>query len=167
MHRLIPSIFVLLTLTLFLSPARGAETTADQNKALVRQVYDEVFNTGNVEHLDKYFTADSVDHEIMPGKEAPQTCQDTIKEFLSVFRKAFPDLKVKVEDMIAEGDKVMARCTLTGTQKGEFMGVPATGKTFSIQIIDILRFKDGKCVEHWGMSDDAAMMQQLGEPAAK
>jgi steroid delta-isomerase-like uncharacterized protein len=163
MNRLILSMFVLLVLAVPLAPALGADSTADLNKALVRQVYEEIFNTGNLEQLDKYFAADSVDHEVMPGRKEPQTCQDNIKEFLGVFRKAFPDLQIKVDDLIAEGDKVVARCTLTGTHKGEFMGMPPTGKTFSIQVIDIVRFTDGKCVEHWGISDDAELMQQLGD----
>jgi len=167
MNRPIHSMFVLVALTLTSAPAMGADSTVEQNKALVRQFYDEVFNTGNVEHLDKYIAADAIDHEVAPGKPDPQPCQASVKEFLSVFRKAFPDLKVKVEDIIAEGDKVVARCTMTGTHKGEFMGMPATGKAFSIQFIDVIRLKGGKCVEHWGSSDNAGIMQQLGNPGAK
>jgi steroid delta-isomerase-like uncharacterized protein len=167
MNRLILSMFALLALAVPLSPALGADSTPDQNKATVRQFYEEVFNTGNVENLDKYIAADAIDHQVAPGKTDPQPCQEAVKEYLSAFHKAFPDLKVTVQDIIAEGDKVVARCTMTGTQKGEFMGMPATGKTFSIQVIDIIRFKDGKCVEHWGLSDDAGMMQQLGGAAGK
>src|SRR3954462_14191283 len=167
MNRLIHSMLVMLMLTVPLAPALGADSTGDQNKALVRQFYDEIFNAGKIEQIDKYIAADAIDHEVAPGKTDPQPCQDSLKGYLSVFRKAFPDLKVTVQDVIAEGDKVVARCTMTGTHKGEFMGVPATGKTFSIPFIDIIRFKDGKCVEHWGISDDAGMMQQLGNPAAK
>lgn len=167
MNRLIQSTIVLFALTLALVPAFAAESTADKNKAITRQLYEEVFNKGNLDQIDKYVTADAIDHQVMPGKKDPQLCRDNIKEYLTVFRKAFPDLKVKIEDLVVEGDKVVARCTLTGTQKGEFMGTPATGKTFSIQFIDIIRFKDGKCVEHWGVSDDAGMMQQLSNPATK
>jgi len=165
MNRLILSMFVMLALSLV--PALGADTTADQNKAMVRQFYEEVFNAGKVDQIDKYIAADAIDHEVAPGKANPQPCRESLKDYLSVFCTAFPDLKVKVEDIIAEGDKVVARCTMTGTHKGEFMGMPATGKTFSIGFIDILRFKDGKCVEHWGISDDAGVMQQLGNSAAK
>jgi steroid delta-isomerase-like uncharacterized protein len=110
----------------------------------------------------RYFTADAIDHQVMPGQTDPQPALANFKQYMAVFHKAFPDMKVTVEDMVAEGDKVVARCHMTGTQTGDFMGAPATGKPVSIELIDIVRFTDGKCAEHWGLSDDAAMMQQLG-----
>ena len=167
MKRLILSAVVVFALALALVPSFAAESAGDKNKAHIKQFYEETFNKGKMDSIEKYVTADAVDHEEVPGKKGPGTCRENIKEFLGTFKKAFPDLKVKVEDVIAEGDKVVARCTLMGTHKGEFMGMAATGKTFSVEFIDILRFKDGKIVEHWGVSDDAGLMEQLGGSAGK
>ena len=81
----------------------------------------------------------------------------------TMLRSAFPDLKATIEDTIAEGDKVVIRMTWRGTHTGgEFMGIPATGKSVSIGVIDIIRISGGKAVEHWGQMDSMLMMQQLG-----
>jgi predicted ester cyclase len=77
-------------------------------------------------------------------------------------RSAFPDFKATIEDIVAEGDKVVVRQTFSGTHKGEFMGVPPTGKSISIGVIDIIRVDGGKFVEHWGQMDTTGMIQQLG-----
>ena len=79
-----------------------------------------------------------------------------------MFRSAFPDFKVTIDDMIAEGDKVVVRGTWSGTHKGEFMGIPATGKSVSFGVIDTVRIAGGKMVEHWGLMDNFRLMQQLG-----
>jgi len=84
------------------------------------------------------------------------------KHFVTTFRAAFPDLIFTIEDMIAERDKVVARVSLRGTHKGDFMGVPATGRSVEMDSIDIMRFADGKLVEHWGQGDVVGLMQQLG-----
>ncbi len=80
---------------------------------------------------------------------------------------AFPDFRVDVHEMLQEGDKVVARITMAGTHRGEFMGMPATGNQFAIDAIDILQFRDDKAIAHWGVMDRAAMMEQLmgGPPA--
>lgn len=84
-------------------------------------------------------------------------------EGLRALFAAFPDIKSEVEDVIAEGDRVAIRSRMTGTHTGEFMGVPATGKTVSAEGIDIVRMnEEGKGVEHWGLMDQASMMVQLG-----
>jgi predicted ester cyclase len=80
----------------------------------------------------------------------------------TMLRSAFPDFKATIKQLIAEGDKVVLYMTWTGTQKGEFMGVPPTGKSISIDVIDIMRIAEGQFVEHWGVMDQMAMMQQLG-----
>ena len=78
-----------------------------------------------------------------------------------MFRTAFPDGKFEVEDLIAEGDKVFVRARMTGTHQGEFMGMPAAGRTINVGVADFLRIEDGQAVEHWGVTDTGAMMQQL------
>lgn len=135
------------------------------HKALVRRFYDEVLNHGRLEVIDELIDDAFVEHEVMPGmpggKEAPRA-------FVETFRAAFPDLKATVEDLIEEGDKVVARARVTGTHQGEFMGIPPTGSTIDVQMIDIVQFRDGKAVAHWGVSDNLALMEQLGvvEPPA-
>jgi steroid delta-isomerase-like uncharacterized protein len=133
---------------------------ADQNKALVRRFIDELFNHGNTSAADEILAPDFVEREQLPpgipkGREG-------VKVLATILRSAFPDLKATIEDTIAEGDKVVIRMTWSGTHKGEFMGVPATGKRVSIGVIDILRMDGGKCVEHWGQMDSMGMMQQIG-----
>jgi steroid delta-isomerase-like uncharacterized protein len=132
----------------------------DQNKALVRRFIEELFTHGNTSAADEILAPDFVEHEQLPpgipkGREG-------VKVLATILRSAFPDLKATIEDTIAEGDKVVIRMTWSGTHKGEFMGVPATGKRVSIGVIDILRMDGGKCVEHWGQMDSMGMMQQIG-----
>jgi steroid delta-isomerase-like uncharacterized protein len=139
--------------------------STEQNKAVVRRLVEEVFNQGNLSMIDELIAPDFVEHEelppgIPPGREAP-------KQMFAMLQSAFPDFKATIDDLVAEGDKIVIRQTWTGTQKGEFMGIPPTGKRVSIGVIDILRLADGKMAEHWGIMDSMAMMQQLGAiPAA-
>jgi steroid delta-isomerase-like uncharacterized protein len=129
--------------------------STEQNKAIVRQMVEEIFNRGNVSRLDEFVAPDFVEHEeLPPGMDA--------KQMFTMLRSAFPDFKATIEHLIAEGDKVVMYMTWTGTQKGEFMGVPPTGKSISIGVIDIIRLAEGKFVEHWGIMDSMALMQQLG-----
>ena len=79
-----------------------------------------------------------------------------------MFRSAFPDLTSKIDVLMAEGDLVAGRMTTSGTQRGEFMGIPPTNKSFTMTEVHIVRIANGKAVEHWGNSDDMSMMQQLG-----
>lgn len=137
-------------------PAAAMSTKG--NKAILQRIY-EVFNAGDLVPLDQLIAADAVDHNPFPG-QTPGL--EGIKQMFTAFRTAFPDAHQTVEDMIAEGDKVVARVTLTGTQKGAFMGIASTGKKVTVTGIDIVRFANGKAVEHWGNEDDLGMMQQLG-----
>ena len=103
---------------------------------------------------------DFVEHEETPGL-APT--KDGVLQFFRMYRAAFPDLKMDPEDIIASGDKVVARVRATGTQDGEFMGLPPSGKRIDVQLMDIIRFgDDGLAHEHWGVFDAMTMMQQLG-----
>ncbi len=103
---------------------------------------------------------DFVEHEETPGL-APT--KDGVLAFFRMYRAAFPDLRMDPEDIVADGDKAVARVRATGTHQGEFMGMPATGQSFDVQLIDIMRFNDDGLVgEHWGVVDMLAMMQQLG-----
>ena len=103
---------------------------------------------------------DIVEHEEVPG--FPPTRAGVIQYFRMLLT-AFPDLRMVPEDVMASGDKAVARALVTGTHKGPFAGIPATGKRVEVKLIDIIRFgDDGKAREHWGVVDQFAMMQQLG-----
>jgi len=134
--------------------------STEQNKQLFRQLVEEIFNRGNMGAADNFMAPNFIEREELPPG-IPRD-REGVKHMTLMFRSAFPDFKVTIDDLIAEGDKVVSRTTWSGTQKGEFMGIPPTGKQISIGVIDILRVVDGKFVEHWGQMDSAGMMQQLG-----
>ena len=133
----------------------------EENKMLVRRLYEEAVNGGNLDLADEFIAADAIEHE----KGIASDGRESFKQFVTVFRAAFPDLRLTIEDMIAEGDKVVCRITITGTHTGdsEFMGVAPSGKPIELETIDILRFDNGKMVEHWGRTDLLCMLQQLGK----
>ncbi len=108
---------------------------------------------------DQVVASDVVKHEEFPGSDQGL---EGFKQFFNMFRGAFPDLHIRVEDIIAEDDRAVARYTLNATHNGDFMGIPATGRRVEISGIDISRISDGKVVEHWGNSDQLGLMQQLG-----
>jgi len=131
---------------------------SEQNKAVFRRIVEEVFNQGRLETADELGTG-YIEHSPAPG-QGPGI--EGFKDMVRLFRGAFPDLRVTIEDLIAEGDRVAGRMTTTGTHRGQFLGLAPTGKRFSIAEIHILRFANGKVAEHWGVTDDLGMLQQLG-----
>ena len=129
-------------------------------KATMGQIIDTMFNQGDYDAGEALIADDFVEHEelppgVPPGKAAP-------RGMVTMMRAAFPDIHVTIEDMLQDGDKVVVRSRFSGTHEGEFMGIPATGNKFDIAVIDIVEFRDGKAVAHWGVMDNAAMMEQLG-----
>ena len=127
--------------------------------ATARRLYD-LINAGNIGGFSEHLADDFVEHEQTPGL-APTKAG--VKDFFRMQLAAFPDLHMHVEDVFASGAKVVARVRYTGTNRGEFMGMPATGKSVDVQLIDMFLFGDDGCVrEHWGVMDALAMMQQLG-----
>lgn len=132
----------------------------ESNDALYRRFIDEVFNQGNLETVDELVSADLNEHEQLPPGFRPG--REGLKDLIKALRAAFPDGKTSVEDIAIDGDKVWARNRSRGTNTGPFMGMPATGKIVEFEIMDLCRFDGGKIVEHWGVADNIAMMQQLG-----
>ncbi len=127
--------------------------------ATARGLYDRI-NAGDIDGFGDLLADGFVEHEEVPGL-APS--KDGVKTFFRMQIAAFPDLRMTVEDVVADGAKVVARVRYTGTQQGEFQGMPPTGKTVDVQLIDIFRFDDdGRVGDHWGVIDLMAMMQQLG-----
>ena len=128
-------------------------------EALMRQAYDHI-NAGDLDGFGAMLDENMVEHEAVPG--LPQD-KEGVLQFFAMFRGAFSDLRFDVEDTAVADGTVWSRVRITGTNDGEFMGMPATGKSVDFQGIDITRINDaGKAVEHWGVSDTMAMMQQLG-----
>ncbi len=132
---------------------------ADDHKGLARRFYGEV-SAGNLDALDELLADDFVEHEGMPGMP---TGREGTRQLFTMLAAAFPDMNWEPQDILVDGDKAVARVQFTGTNDGEFMGMPATGKSVSVQVIDIVRFgEDGLAREHWGVFDMMGMMQQLG-----
>jgi steroid delta-isomerase-like uncharacterized protein len=120
-------------------------------------------SAGDLEGFSAMLADDFVEHEETPGL-APT--KDGVVEFFRMYRAAFPDLRMEPQDVLTDADKVVARVRATGTHQGEFMGMPASGKSVDVQLIDIIRFDgDGLASEHWGVVDLMTMMQQLGAAA--
>ena len=134
--------------------------SVEDNKALTRRFYDEVINQGNLDLIDELVAEDFVEHEVFPG--LPTTGPEAPKAALGMFLAAFPNLQFTSDEMIAERDKVVTRGTVSGTHKGDFMGIPPTNKSFEVQFMDIVEIHEGKATEHWGLTDQGAMMEQLG-----
>jgi steroid delta-isomerase-like uncharacterized protein len=129
------------------------------NKAVVRRYYNEVLNERNIDLLDELAVDDYIEHDPFPGQGNGLA---NLKVRVAGFFAAFDPLQFTIEDMIAEGDKVVVRWTNAGTDRGGFMGVPATGKEFGIAGIDIHVVRGGQLAEHWHVVDLLAQMQQLG-----
>ncbi len=132
----------------------------EENKAVVRRFLEEVFSGGNLELVDELFAPNYVLHDpVVPGEvRGPEG----IKEYVGMYRGAYPDTRFTVEDQIAEGDEVVTRWTGRGTQQGELMGIPPTGQEVTVTGIELDRVSGGKLEETWVNYDALGMMQQLG-----
>jgi predicted ester cyclase len=134
--------------------------SAEQNKAFVRRIYDELWNERKLEVADEVIAEGGVNYDtgLVPLPFGPEEMKGTVR----MITAAFPDNHHAVEEMIAEGEKVVARVTLTGTHEGELMGIPPTRRRIEVTEIHIYRLADGKAVEHRVGRDDMGAMRQLG-----
>jgi len=128
-------------------------------KTQLERIPLEIFNQGNFGLIDELIAPDFVEHSAQPG--VPPT-RDGFKQFAMAYRSAFPDLRYTVEDTIDAGDKIVQRLTASGTMKGDFLGIPASGTRATWTEIHIGRVADGRLVEHWGLVDQLGMLVQLG-----
>jgi len=131
--------------------------STEDNKALVRRFFAE-YQQGNLDGAEEVLAANFVHHQ--PGSASQN--REAYKQLGSVFLTAFPDMQWIIEDQVAEGEKVATRLTISGTHRGELMGIPPTGKQVSCTEIAIDRLADGKIVERWNLFDMMSMLQQLG-----
>jgi steroid delta-isomerase-like uncharacterized protein len=132
----------------------------DQNKLTSRRVFDEVFSQGRYELLDQILTPDFVMHD--PAIPMEGTGPRAMRGVVEMIRTGFPDLRMMVEDQVAERDRVMTRWSARATHRGPFMGKPATNRSATVTGVTIDRYQNGKVVESWTNWDSAGLMQQLG-----
>ena len=132
---------------------------ATENKAVLASFVEEVINEGRLERADDLVAVDFVELDPLPGQ---QQGREGLKQVISAFRTAFPDIRWVIEEMVAEGDKVFSRFTWHGTHRGEFLGVPATGRQISVMGMVVDRVVAGKMVESQILMDSLSMMRQLG-----
>jgi steroid delta-isomerase-like uncharacterized protein len=133
---------------------------SEENKAIVRQQEEELFTQGNLDATDEVYAPDYVGHD--PSNSEEVRGLEAAKRAASDYRQAFPDLRVTVEDLIAEGDRVAARLRFRGTHLGELDGIAPTGRRVDCTGIVISRIEEGKIAEDWANFDDLGMMRQLG-----
>ena len=134
-------------------------SVSEENKAVTRQLIEQLFNTGSLEIADEVLAADYVDHSPShPGLPGPENLRRAVGEW----RVAFPDTRNVIEDMVAEGGKVAVRWTTYATHRGEFMGIAATGNRIAVTSFGIFRLSASRIVESWDTFNVVEMMQQLG-----
>ena len=135
-----------------------------EGSGLMRRFYEEVLVGGNLDLIDESVVEDMQDHEDpMPGQPPGK---DGVKFYVNAMRTAFPDLTVKMDPVLADGELEASHVVLSGTHTGEFLGIPASGKNVEFSSVDIIRIEDGKVAEHWGASDTLSLMQQIGAVSA-
>ena len=133
--------------------------SAEVNKAAARRIVEEGLNHGDMAALDAVHAPGFVDHAVPPGIPANL---EGFKMFVQALRAAFPDVHYHIEAEVAQGDMVTHRLQAHGTMKGDFQGMPATGKNATWNEMHMGRFVDGKVAEHWGIVDQMGMMAALG-----
>ena len=135
------------------------QSITEKNKELVARFNQEFIIEGKAETFKELVADDVINHSAAPGAS---TGPDGMIHFIqNILKAGFPDLQVKILDQIAEGDKVASRKEFYGTHTGDFMGVPGSGKKVVFKVIDIIRLKDGKYAEHWGIVNFADLLEQI------
>ena len=132
----------------------------EENKVLARRQFEEIWNQGQLDLIDTFFSSDFINF----GRPFPL---DSVRQIVTAWRTAFPDLHFSVEAQMAEGDQVLSHCTFSGTHLGPFVhprlgSFPSTGKHFVVKHMHLDRLRNGQLVEHWAVRDDLGMLQQLG-----
>ena len=136
--------------------------STEDNKALVRRFYEEVWDRGNVAFAGEVFAEDYVRHDLRPTSPIPGPQGQS--KIAAEFRAAFPDLRVTVDLVFGEGDLVAARWSAQGTHTGPWGGQEPTGRAVEFSGVNLWRFRDGKAVEIWNHRDDLGLLEQLGRP---
>jgi steroid delta-isomerase-like uncharacterized protein len=135
---------------------------SEENKALVRRWFEEVWNKGRADAIDEMFDENGIAHGLADDSSNPIRGPKNFRPFHTTFREAFPNMNIVIEDMVAEGDKVAARCSVRGKHEGELMGRAATQAPVDFTGITIVRIDNGKIVEAWNNFDFMTMYKQCG-----
>ena len=133
--------------------------SVEDNKAIIRAYVEMVWHRKQLDRAEEVVASDFIDHAPLPG-QAPGL--EGAKRKWAMYLTAIPDLRVTIEDLVADGDKVAVRRSYEGTHQGELLGIPATGKQLQVGSISIFRLVDGKIAENWEQLDRLALLQQLG-----
>jgi steroid delta-isomerase-like uncharacterized protein len=133
--------------------------STEENKAKVRLLIEEFINKGNLAVADKTFATNFVNHSPAAGATPDR---QGFKQYITTLHTAFPDFHCSVEDLIAEGDRVVVSLMCRGTHKGDFMGISPMGKPVNVASLSVLRFAGGRVVERWNVTDNLGVLQQLG-----
>jgi steroid delta-isomerase-like uncharacterized protein len=136
--------------------------STEENKALVRHFYEQVWDQGNTDFAFEVFADDYVRHDLRAAEALPGPAGQ--RKIADDFRAAFPDLEVDVELVVGEGDYVVGRWTASGTHLGQWSGLAPTGKRVTFSAVNIYRFEGGKVAEIWNYRDDLGLMEQVGAP---
>lgn len=131
---------------------------SEENKRQVSRIYDEAISSGIYDVIGELIASNYVSHGLPMSVNGPQEFRQSVE----TFRSAFPDLYMLVEEQIADGDRVSNQGYITGTHRGEFLGVPASGQQIKVNVISIWRFENGKVAESWVQLDLMSLMRQIG-----
>ena len=135
--------------------------SVEANKAIVRRFVEDVLAGGDFAVLAELTTPDCVECTALPGQPPGE---GTVARYMVLWRAAFPDLQIIIEDMIAEGDRVAVRSTVCGTHQGDFLGLPPTDRRVAVVAMELYRLVAGQIVERWAVVDTLALLRQLGAP---
>ena len=135
---------------------------SEENKQLVRRWFEEVWNNGRSELIEEMFDENGIAHGLSDDPAKPIKGPKDYTPFYTLFREAFPNMKIVIEDMVAEGDKVTARCSVRGKHEGSFRGIAPTQSPVDFTGMTIVRIADGKIVEAWNNFDFMTMNKQVG-----
>ena len=152
--------FVVVTGCAHSSATPPRSTAEDEHARVVARYFDEVWSQGRLEVLDEILAPDYVNHT--PSTPNPPPGPGGLKPIVAAFRVAFPTLRFTILEVVAEGERVAVRVRMEGTQDGPLFDIPATHRHVSVDQINIERFRDGRIVEHWRVTDELGVMRQLG-----
>ena len=135
---------------------------SEENKRLVSRIYDEAISSGFYDVIDELISPNYVSHGLPKSLTKSMNGSQGFRQTIETIRSGFPDLYMLVEEQIAEGDQVSNQGYITGTHRGEFLGVPASGQQIKVNVISIWRFENSKVLENWVQIDFMSLMQQIG-----
>ena len=130
-------------------------------RELIERFHTELFATGDLATIDRFFAPDVVSHDMPPG--FPQGIEG-VRLFFSSFREGMPDVQVRIDEIVVEDDRAAVATKIEGTHTGAMMGIEATGRRISVRGIDMVRVADGRIVEHRGLTDTVGLLRQLSQP---